>query len=308
MNGCLKDYETATYDIADKQKRPGRVKITITDTRGAEPARSIDIGLLNPSHYYPIELHECHFYLAQVENYDYEKSEPLPGYKAVISGYNYLGSSREVVILADSPDGKRETAGRYYGTDFRVSFDERFIVLEQSYSETPDYALVIKNIESGEDVFVLPMSAVMEGNPKRNGVFNLHGWTKDSSYFWTGTSETAYVKSYIRVDTRDWSYEIFDAPEGALGGSPLNLENGWVPINPGGQWTGSYEMDQILTKDLKEQGYTNPLLLYNLFTEEDILLAETPDTPMFWYEPEWLSDTELQYTMPDGTKRSYTMR
>ena len=46
--------------------------------------------------------------------------------------------------------------------------------------------------------------------------------------------------------------------------------------------------------------------LHNLFTKERVLL-ETVSDPGWFYKPQWISDTELQYTMPSGEVKIYKL-
>lgn len=307
-DGCLKEYEVATYSIPDVYARPGSITVTVNDTRGIALPRKIDLVILNANHYHPIELHRCHFYLAQSKGYDYEKEKALLGYEAFINTYNYKGDKDSSILIDEESKIEGQKYANYFKNDFRVSPTEDYITLIRGYIGRDDFALVIRNLHTNEDVFVLSLSEIAKDNQDRVGSFNLHGWTEDGRYFWSGTYEGAYVMSYIRIDTTNWSYEIFDAPDGAMGGSPLNVESGWVPINPGGQWTGADIFDAMLTKQLLQEGYVNRLYLYNLFTKEQIFLTETAADPLFWFEPEWISDTKLQYVTADGEVKIYEIK
>ena len=110
------------------------------------------------------------------------------------------------------------------------------------------------------------------------------------------------------MDSRDWSYELFEAPEGVLGGYPLNLETGWVPLIPGAFWTGVVEFDEDMKQERAAAGETADLYLYNVFSKERRLVEDT-DAPIWrGLNAQWLSDTELQYTMPDRKVRTYQVQ
>ncbi len=53
-------------------------------------------------------------------------------------------------------------------------------------------------------------------------------------------------------------------------------------------------------------GQQSSLVLYNLFTEQRTLL-ETVDDPGWFYKPKWISDDELEYRMPSGDVKTYTL-
>ena len=110
--------------------------------------------------------------------------------------------------------------------------------------------------------------------------------------------------AFFRIEAGIWKWEIFEAPQGTMGGDALNPELGYTTYNTGAPWTGSQELNEEIKKQWQEQGKIASFYLYNLFTKKQILLATTTD-PIWYFKPRWLSDTELQYYIPSGEKKVY---
>jgi parallel beta-helix repeat protein len=298
---CLSDDEVAAYEIREKKRgamdNEAVVIMSINDKKTG--AKEFDFQIDNVRiNYRPIEVHKCGVYIVKRFNYDYKKIEQDPGsdYKEELWKYDYNGNGETLILLAEKP--KEFIA--YYSTDFRVDPTENYIVLIRSYLGQPDYALVIKDLETKEDVFVLPLKDISN----LEGSIGLRSWTKDGRYFWGDIFVGAYVLAFFRIDTVNWNVEVFEIPEGVLGGSALNIEKGYVTQHPGHVWTGIDILTEQIKEEWREQGKISSLYLYNLFTKERTLLATT-DEPLWRFKPKWLSDTELEYELPNGERKIY---
>jgi len=316
---CLSDNEQADFKIKRLGEYPsddydrGFIEIAVKKINTNQEISRFKIdNIINPSHYHLMELHKCGVYVLKTFNFDYKSSKALTGFKREIWYYDYNGKGESIIFLSgESKSGVLDSAGVpgklysfYYFSDFRIDPRESYIVLEQSYLGKDDYAIVIKDLNSKEDVFILFAKSIFEQYPNIAGNFDMLEWSEDSRYFWGNISDGAYVNAYFRIGIQDWKYDIFEVSDGAMGGMPLNVNIGYVPIQPGLVWTGDAELTQELKEKDKKEGKKSSLYLYNLFTKEKILI-EAINEPQFFFKPKWLSDTELKYELPNGEKKIY---
>lgn len=300
-NQCLIDNETASYEIMKKENEVSIADIIISDKKNNQEKYRFLVELPIPNHYHPIELHKCGVYAAKSFNYDYINRKAMPDYRIELWRYGYNGYDESVTFLSGP------ISGSGFGTDFRIDLSERYLVLEKSYLGKDDYALVIKDLNTKQDVFALSIKSITEQYPDRIGNFNMLEWSQDSRYFWGDIFDGAHVNAYFRIDTNNWKADIFEAPDGAMGGMSPNINTGYVPIQPGLVWTGDIQLTQELKEKEGKEGKGSSLYLYNLFTKEKILI-ETTGEPQFFFKPKWLSDTELQYELPGGEKKIYEIK
>lgn len=307
-NGCLEENEIADYDRASlfpeiTQPKERSPLIFVKNRNTGVAIKSFRINNVRDSAY-PMELHKCGVYFIQDFNYDNGKGLPLPNYRGELWQYGYNNEGGKLLMVLFDFGKEDNLNNNNYSPTFRVSPLEQYIALEKGYLGQDDYALIIKDLKTLKDVFVLSAKSTFDQYPNMAGSFGFDTWTDDSRYFWGDIFDGAYVNGYFRIDTQNWKAEIFEAPNGAMGGSPLNVNTGYLPIQPGQVWTGDVEFDQELKEQHKREGKKSILYLYNLFTKEKKLI-ETTNEPIFWFKPEWLSDTELQYELPSGEKKIY---
>lgn len=295
---CLLDGEVADYEIIKKKSEVSLANVFIKDKNSKKILFKFQIELPIPNHYHPIELHQCGVYTTRDFNYDYIKKRATPDYKFELWKYNYNRNGEPLIFLSGP------ISGSLFGTDFRIAPNEKYIVLEKGYLGKEDYSLVIKDLNTKKDVFVLSAKSIRKQYPDVVGSFNMREWSKDNRYFWGHISDGAYVLAYFRIDANNWKVDIFEAPEGVGGGDALNIEKGLVTRHPGYVWTGLDILTEEIKREWREQGKKSKLHLYNLFTKEQILL-ETIDEPLWYFKPKWLSDTELGYIMPSGERKVY---
>ncbi|HUV81234.1 MAG TPA: hypothetical protein VMW21_01800, partial [Patescibacteria group bacterium] len=288
---CLADNEWVDYKIDEKKNAPSSAIVSIKEKNTNKQIFEFQIENIYPNRYH--EVHKCGIYLVREFNFDYKKGKPLPDFRMEVWWYRYDGSGEKLV---------EENA-------FRVDPEENFLAIIQNYAGHSDYALVLKDLISAnkEDVFTLPLEYITDRYPSLEGTISLIGWTKDSRYFWGGTFIAAYTLGFFRIDTTNWRAEIFPVPEGVLGGSALNIEKGYVTLHPGYIWIGIQEDYEQAKKEWQEQRKISSIYLYNLFTKEQILLATTSE-PLWFFNPKWLSDNELEYELPTGEKKIYKIQ
>ncbi|MFZ5559888.1 MAG: hypothetical protein ACOZAL_03815 [Patescibacteria group bacterium] len=299
---CLADNEFADY--YPRLPIPFKpVTISIKDKNTNKEKFSFQIENVLET-YFTVQPRKCGVYVIRVFNYDPKKTKQDPGYREEIWKYTYDGKREPIILLSE----KLEEFKLHYSSDFQIDPLERYVALIKGYLGSSDYAFVIKSLKTLEDMFVLSMREIEKQNAEIMGNISFEDWwTKDSHYFWGRTHMGAYTLGFFRIDTADWSVGIFEVPEGVLGGSALNIEKGYVTRHPGYIWIGIYEDAERTKKEWQEQGKISSLYLYNLFTKEQILLATTSE-PLWFFEPKWISDTELEYYMPSGEKKIYNIK
>lgn len=295
---CLREDDVANYEIQKKEKEVSVANIVILDKNNNQEKHRFQIELPIPDHYHPIEIHKCGVYATKSFNYDYANRKAMPDYRIELWRYGYNGSGASVTFLSGP------ISGSGFGTDFRIDLLEKYIVLERGYLGKDDYALIIKDLKTKEDIFVLSAKDIFKQYPNIIGVFDMREWSKDGRYFWGNIFDGAYVNAYFRIDTQNWKTDIFETPDGAMGGFPLNINTGYVPIQPGQVWTGDYQLTQELKEQYRKEGKKSELYIYNLFTKKKILVGTT-DEPLWFFGPKWLSDIELEYELPSGEKKIY---
>lgn len=292
---CLQEDEEAEYQLIDEKNAEDSAVIIVKDKATRVEIRQFTVPLSSATHYHPLELHRCLVYAVRAFNYDYKRGKVLPGYRIELVGYDLRGNENIVLDLKE------------FSLDFRVDPSERYLVLKRGYLGSPDFAVVIKNSETLEDVLVLPMAEARKKSPDIIGEIGLKDWTRDGRYFWADFFGGAPVFGYIRVDSADWTYELFPAPQDVLGGDQLNLETGWLTVHPGNVWYGVSELTEEEKAKRRAQGIGTDLYLHNLFTGQRLFVVHT-DEPLHYFKPKWISDTELEYTLPSGEKKIYKIQ
>lgn len=274
------------------------VTIFVKDKKTNTEKRNFQISG-NSEGLYTLQLFKCNIYVIRIFNFDEKKGLPLSNYRTEFWRFHYGGEGEKLLELF-----KKEGAPDNYGQTFRVDPLEQYVVLENGYLGKDNYSLVIKDLKTLEDAFVLPLADIANKNPDFVGSFSMRQWTKDSRYFWGDIFDGADVLAVFRVDSTTWKWEVFEVPPYTMGGTALNAEHGYITYDDGPSWTGDVEFDQINKAKWLKEGKKLNFYLYNVFTKKQILL-ETVDDPLWSFKPEWLSDTELQYELPSGERKVY---
>jgi len=310
QTGCLNKDEVAEITVERKQRdlgdSEGRVLVLIKNRIGNKEKRRFYADNIRVN-YHSVESHGCGVYAVRMFNYDYSKTLQPFGYREELWTYDYTGEGNAILLLTE----KSEKYVSYYDQDFRVDPSERYLVLEKGYAGSSDgvYDIVFKDLKTMENVFVLPVSEVWENNPDTisgSSVGFDQGWSKDGRYFWANFFGGAPVFGYIRIDSQTWTYELFPAPPDVLGGDQLNLETGWLTVHPGNVWFGVAELFEEEKAKRRVQGIGTDLYLHNLLTGQRLFVAHT-DEPIHYFKPKWLSDAELEYSLPSGERKVFTV-
>jgi len=307
---CLRENEKAIYEVLEKG-RPGKVRVSVIDIAASTTMWSRDLVHPTPDNVYPMRLNNCSFYLPVSNNYDYKDGKPLPGYTFSLWQFRYFADAEKLVaVLSENPTGEKgKTERRYSGSFFNVNSSEKYVVLERSYLGEDDYALVIKDIRTGKDAFVLTLDEVLKEHPNAAGSFDVGRWVTrpDGEYLRTfiydGVRDVAYV--YVKAGT--WETEVYDVPSDMLAGVEVAIPP-FAPILAYTDvivWAGIYEVTQALIDEQISSGQKKHLIVANLKTGKKVVIETAPIIRGHRFKLTWLSDTELQYTMPDGTTKTY---
>jgi len=300
-NLCLRDNEIADYKIEKIDEYYGETQIVVKDEKSGTDKFSFGIQNTRLS-VHPIEIHKCGIYLIREFNINYAKSEFLPNFNYTLWKYDYTGNSTKLITLAERK--KEQKLVIYYSTEFRISPQEKYLALIRGSLGSSNYALVIKDLNTLQDVFVLPITEIEKQKPEMVQDIEFQTWTKDGRYFWLDTHDGANILGYIRIDSTDWNVDYLLSPKDVLGGDALNVEKGLITVHPGNIWFGIADMTQQEKNERKSKGIGTELYIENLFTQEKTFVVSTTE-PLHYFRPQWLSDTELQYELPSGEKKVY---
>lgn len=304
LNQCLDGDKVASYKIEEKESPLVDMTIYINDKNTERELFSFKIDNLFKTST-SIELHKCGIYVIKEFNFDFKNFKPLPGFSVELWRYQYNAIGKKFLELAgENIEGK---AGVYYNYDFRVSPNEKYIVLEKGYLGKEGYSLVIKNLKTKEDVFTLSADSISKQYPNLVGNFNMREWSGDGRYFWGDIFDGAYVNGYFRIDTTNWKADIFEAPGGAMGGDVLNPNTGYVTVHPGNVWLGFAELTEEEKEKRREKGIGTEFYIHNLITGKRYFVDKT-DEPLWYFQPRWISDTELEYYLPSEEKRGFVIK
>jgi len=291
-------FKSISYEIKKNPLGGGIAEIFIKEKNNNQKKFSFEIEISNPKHYHPIETHKCGVYAMRTFGYNYEKKAPLENYKRELWIYKYNGIGES--LLSDSLKWSHENM---LG-DFRVDPAEKYIVLEKGYLGADDYALVIKNLETKEDTFVLPFKKIADEYPNLIGSFKLKEWTKDGRYFWGDIFVGANVLGFFRIDALNWKTDIFPAPENTVGGDVLNFDTGYTTVHSGYIYFGVYELVQEEKEERRKKGIGTELYIESLITKKRHFVDKT-DEPLWFFKPKWISETKLEYYLPSGERKIY---
>lgn len=299
---CLEASEVAEYSTPGENKAfvTSPVRITVKDKISGKKKYEFEI-MYNSKGAFTFAIFPCNIYVTKIFNYD-EKRGPLPGYRNELWRFHYDGSGEPLLTLF-----KGEGAPDNFGQSFLVDPTETYIAFERSYLGSPSYALVIKNLNNLSDVHVLSYQSLIAAHEAPQGAIGLKQWTKDGRYFWGRIFDGAIVYAFFRLERDVWKTKVFPAPKDVLGGDALNVENGYITVHPGNIWFGFAEFEDREKAKRRVQGIGTELYIHNLITGERKFVTSTTE-PLWYFKPKWLSDTELQYELPDGEKKIYKIQ
>ena len=307
--GCLYNDEYAEFSITDKSidGEPSTVTINIRSREDDNVIYSFTESILHPRHYHPVEIRPCAVFFTRSFNFDHVNNLPLPEYRAELWKYSYTGTGVPIVLLGEGNSDETPTIMRYYNNDFRTRVDGKYIALTRGARGDALHGLVIVSPNVEGELYAVEHTTLLDQYPDLTGTLVLSNWTSDGRYFWVRISDGPYVTGWIRIDTREWSHEVFEAPGGVLGGYPLNSNTGWIPRMEG----VFYPMSETDTEEERarrvEAGETTSLYLYNVLTQEELLI-EASDEPLWMgLGAGWLNDATLRYRNPTGEQKEFVL-
>jgi len=226
-----------------------------------------------------------------------------PGYEVQLWRYDYTGDGKELFnLFAISPTGTEEV---YYDPGFRIDLNEKYLALQQGQG----VAITIDDPQTAKNFFTLSIPDVLEKNPNISGDigFTPGGWSTDGRYFWFTFNQGANVVGFVMIDTASWSYQAFPAPQVTMGGDAFNPDTGMTTYSTNvAPWTGDASVDQQYKNQAIQSGQITSFYVYDLLTNQNYLVATTSD-PTYYFQPQWISDAVLQYTLPSGATTTYSI-
>ncbi|MFQ6083823.1 MAG: hypothetical protein ACE5WD_10755 [Candidatus Aminicenantia bacterium] len=299
---CLSDDEFVDYSL-DSRYDPSikipkvPVIIFIRDIKEEKEKFKFEIGDVAPS--LPIEVHKCGVYVIREFNFDYKNFKPLPGFRDELWRFDYSGNG----ILTETLF-KKEGDPSNFTRDFRVDPTEAYLALERSYLGNPNYAFVIKDLKTREDVFVLTLDELVKKYSVKPASIGLGKWRDNGRYFWAVLFEAPHINAYIRITTGTWKVDVLPTPEDYTGAILSSPTGEYIVYDNGPGFIGIDIVAQQIYEEWRREGKKVSLFIYNLFTKEKITLA-TIDDPEWDFKTKWISGAELEYELPDGEKKIY---
>lgn len=292
---CLTDDEFADYPIDEKYDKEVKLPklpliINVRDKNTNRIKFSFQIENVIES-YHPPELYKCGIYLVREFNFDYKKGKPLPNFRMEVWRYRYDSTGEK---LAEE-------------NDFRIDPNENYLVLERSYLGKDDYALVIKDLKTREDVFVLTLDEILKKYPNISpGSFDLGVFTPDNKYLWGNIFEGSYDIAYFRIELGTWKTDILPSPPDLPSGAEREFNfKGYFAYVDITSFTGFEGVTEQIEEEAIKADTLKNLWIYNLFTKEKIKVASVD--PGRRFNIQWISDTELEYELSSGEKKIYSI-
>lgn len=207
---CLGDNERAEYEKIEKSEGRSIVNIIIRSRKADEKIFDFKIDNVLES-YHIIEPHKCGVYTIREFNFDYKKYKPLPGFSTELWRYRYNGEGESILTLAGENELGKATLGFDY--DFRINNDESYIALLKGYLGSADYALVIKDIKTKEDIFSLNLVDLMNQHSISPYPVSLDFWAENGEYFVASFFEPGapleeQTIAEIRIEIGTWDVKV----------------------------------------------------------------------------------------------------
>lgn len=300
-NGCLAKGEEARVKRTDSLKAPQTWTLEVIDTQTQTVKRSFDFLVPIPGHYHPFQLLPCHFYYFVSSDFDFNESKAGQAYKFLISANDYLNRNDIELYVNDLGD-----FGKKYLSDFRVSYSEKYIAQEYAFSEEPGYGIMIRLLPGGEDYYHIKWSDIRALYPEYAYTIALDEWSSDSNYYWFRLHDWSDIVAFVRVDVANKTWDLYPIPGLADMGYTMNLDTGWLPYDDGPSWTGDAMSEEEDQKAWESEGKKAQFVLYNIYTKQTIFL-EAFDEVHYFPMPRWVDMKTLEYTMPDGKVKKYTV-
>lgn len=172
--------------------------------------------------------------------------------------------------------------------------------------------LVIQDLRTSDDVYVLKIRDVFKNNPHIEGYLLGTGqWVQrpDGVYLYTSIDGGARPSAFVQIRRDTWKTHIYEVPADFMSSAELAMP----PFAPYMAYTNvtyrtmaADSMDDIFAMQLKEASQKK-FILGDLMTGVTTTIETVPIIRGHNFKPVWLDDTTLEYTMPDGTKKTYVV-
>ena len=177
------------------------------------------------------------------------------------------------------------------GLDFRVSDDEKFIVIIGNVGSTANQDLTFTN-DSGNVLKAFSISQLgLEG-----GVSPIK-WS--GSYFWgSNYAEAGAIQNIVKIDAINFQIENFDVSNlNIINGSEFDLNSTKEKI-VFSNFPHFYDVDSA--KAYEQSGAKVDLTVYDLNTKSQQIIATSVAKA---FEPKWIDENTLEYNNPNGEGR-----
>ena len=300
---CLLENEFADYQIDERYAKEIKIPkiplvISVRDKNTKQEKFSFQIDNASKA-VHALEMYKCNIYVIRVFNFDEKRGVPLPDYRTELWRFYYNGSGEKLIDLF-----KKEGAPDNYGQNFRIDPTETYLVLERSYLGNPNYALVIKSLETKEDVFVLTLDELIRKYFVTPASLGLGKWRDNGRYFWAVLFMGPRINAYIRIERDNWKVDVLPTPNDYTGRILSSPTGEYIAYDNGPGFIGIDIIAQEIYNEWRKEGKKVSLFVYNLFTRDKIMLATT-DNPEWDFKTKWISDTELEYYLPPGERKIY---
>lgn len=300
---CLGEDESADFPSSEKSNTfynwpsSSTIDVYVKNKTTDETLSTFKIKNLDYENVHPLEFHQCAVYTLREFG-----TNSLPGYRVELWKYDYAGNGKKLFDML--VEGATSTTN-YYEPEFRIDPNEKYLALD-----TRQDAFVIFDPKTLQILFTLPISDIEKQEPNIIGFVQFYpgGWSTDGRYFWFDFDAFADIIGFVRIDTSNWSYQAFAAPPTTMGGDAFNPDNGIVTYRTNAApWTADAAIDQQYRDQAKQSGQITSFYLYDLLTKQNYLVATTTD-PTYYYRPQWLSSSTLEYRLPSGATTTYTIK
>lgn len=307
-HGICLDATMVALENQDRDDLIGTTTVSVLQIEKPLTKSSFVIGNVFQN-YHPLEKHSCAIYVIRQFNFDEKNSAPRFGFETSFWKYSYDGHGEKLFNFINFDDVIYNRAGKNtFGYDFRVSPNERYVALKRGYMGGEVQEVVVKDLSDKDfkEVFVLSMKDINVREPDIVGSISFLDWSRDGRYLWIYIFDAAYPVAYVRIDFTNFAWQVFTADKDALGGDVLNYDTGLVTISEGADWIPDEEFQALEKEERRKTGIGSALYIQNLFTKEKQLVTEVEE-PLWYSKPKWISDTELEYTMPDNELRRFLL-
>ncbi len=303
-SACLGDNEVANYRIENNPEGGALVFISITDKTTNVEINNLQVPILGTGYAHPIELHKCGIYVLRKFNYDYKKNIYLPGYSLELWRYDYSGEGNKLIILGNKDLDGKENA--FFQLNFNVNNAEDLITLTRGYLGSSDYAIVVKDLKTFNDILVLTQEDLVKNYGVPQYEIGAGRWIDDKTFLvFVTAGAVSYDEIVVHQDeNNNWKLTVLPIPEDASIVTAWNPDGYWIAYNNGPGWIGAEEVAQDIYKQWRAEGKTQSLFVYNLATKQKITLASKID-PAWSFKTTWISTTTLEYYTPPGEKKIY---